>query len=277
MKTVVDLNTFDIFEHNSYYKIYEDLINRNVDQEKSSLTYVHHVIPRSYFKLKHLPIDNSINNIVNLSAVDHLKAHYLLCFCVKDPMLLEKMNFAFFQMSRELASNFDPDNFPQYEDIYKRERENRRHRALLQPHRKHSEETKLIIAAKQKGKYVGEIWIHGGKINRHINPDNLQSFLDDGFEIGRNDPDTFLKISQTQKRNPNRSMLGRKQSTYQKETVSKKLRGVKKSTVARENMKVARIGKMLISNDKTRESFYINKNELESYQVLGFHRGRLTK
>ena len=41
----------------------------------------HHIIPRSYFKIKKLKIDNSKENVVRLSYYNHILAHYYLCLC----------------------------------------------------------------------------------------------------------------------------------------------------------------------------------------------------
>ena len=75
----------ELFETNNYFDQYIKLIcdNSNTLQQKG-YTQCHHIIPVSYYKLKKLDIDNSLSNKVNLKFADHLKAHALLCLCVKD-------------------------------------------------------------------------------------------------------------------------------------------------------------------------------------------------
>lgn len=74
-----------------------------------------------------------------------------------------------------------------------------------------------------------------------------------------------------------KAMLGKHQSEYQKKIVSQKLSGVPKSDVARNNMSIARVGKILVSNDDLKHSLYILKDELELYIGKGYRKGRLNK
>lgn len=72
----------DFVIQNEYLDMYCSLIeeNRNTPQQKYR-TNKHHIIPRSYFKEKNLPIDNGKDNIVNLTYADHFLAHYYLSKC----------------------------------------------------------------------------------------------------------------------------------------------------------------------------------------------------
>ena len=47
----------------------------------------HHIIPRSWFKFKHYEVDNSKDNIVTLTAEDHLKVHQLAVLCAIESYL----------------------------------------------------------------------------------------------------------------------------------------------------------------------------------------------
>lgn len=44
----------------------------------------HHIIPRCFFKLNKLPVDNSENNLVNLTIDEHIKVHQLISLCAND-------------------------------------------------------------------------------------------------------------------------------------------------------------------------------------------------
>lgn len=69
---------------NEFLDEYINLVLINSDTKKEKfVTNKHHVIPRCYFKLHGLPVDNSEDNLVNLRYADHIKAHYLLCKCTK--------------------------------------------------------------------------------------------------------------------------------------------------------------------------------------------------
>lgn len=67
--------------NNSYLNKYIQLINSNWNTEKQLGYDRHHIIPVHFYKYNNLPIDNSENNIINLSRSDHILAHLYLCFC----------------------------------------------------------------------------------------------------------------------------------------------------------------------------------------------------
>lgn len=73
------LLTLNIFKDNKYLNYYCKLITANLTTIKEAgITQQHHIIPRSYFKLMNLPVDNKKHNIVNLKLKDHIKAHWFL-------------------------------------------------------------------------------------------------------------------------------------------------------------------------------------------------------
>lgn len=137
----------------------------------------------------------------------------------------------------------------------------------------------LKIKNATKGVHKGNVWIHSSLTNenKHVKKDQVQKYLSLGWKLGRDDADAFRKMSESQKLNPNRAMLGRRQSDYQRIMVSKKLSGVPKSITARDNMRVAHSGKILVSNESLDKSLYIMPDELDYYISLGYHRGRRRK
>ena len=67
---------------NEYLDMYCILIENNRCTTKQKYrTNKHHIIPRSYFKENNIPVDNSLENIVNLNYADHFLAHYYLSMC----------------------------------------------------------------------------------------------------------------------------------------------------------------------------------------------------
>ena len=58
----------------------------------------HHILPVSYFKLVGLPVDNSVDNLVSLSAFNHILAHYYLYRCVTNVRWKNKLATAFIFM-----------------------------------------------------------------------------------------------------------------------------------------------------------------------------------
>ena len=72
------------FIDNTYLDSYIELVKNPSRSELAKYTDRHHILPRAYFKLSELPIDNSKDNIVRLSFLQHCKAHWLLYFCTQD-------------------------------------------------------------------------------------------------------------------------------------------------------------------------------------------------
>ena len=74
------------FIDNSFLQSYCRLIERNTKtSRKYGVTHSHHIIPKSWFKLTNVTVDNSRSNLVNLSKREHTLAHYYLCLCTEDP------------------------------------------------------------------------------------------------------------------------------------------------------------------------------------------------
>lgn len=72
------LNT-KVFIDNAQLDSYISIITKQTTSSK--YTEKHHIIPRVYFKINKQKIDNSSDNIVRLSYLDHILAHYYLSFC----------------------------------------------------------------------------------------------------------------------------------------------------------------------------------------------------
>lgn len=75
------LKTKNYFVDNEYLIKYCNLIERNRNTHNYKGTNKHHIIPKSWFKLNGVQVDNSTNNLVTLSYRDHVMAHYYLCLC----------------------------------------------------------------------------------------------------------------------------------------------------------------------------------------------------
>lgn len=111
------------FIENEYLDFYLQLINANYENKAGKYFEKHHIIPRSYFKLNNLLIDNSKTNTVFLSHFNHCLAHYYLCLCLIGE-LKYKNQYAFIKMTHITTrwEDFDFDNFllqaDQYNKIY---------------------------------------------------------------------------------------------------------------------------------------------------------------
>lgn len=72
------------FKYNQYFVAMMNIINlariKNIDGKFEK----HHIIPRCFYKINKLDIDNSANNLVNLTVEEHRKVHQLLPLCAND-------------------------------------------------------------------------------------------------------------------------------------------------------------------------------------------------
>jgi hypothetical protein len=75
------------FVNNIYLEKYCSLVERHTTTGvQRRQTNAHHIIPKAWFKLNKLPIDNSECNLVNLPYREHALAHYYLCLCTLDQL-----------------------------------------------------------------------------------------------------------------------------------------------------------------------------------------------
>ena len=83
----------DIFEYNQHFIAMMNIINgARLNPPKEG--HKHHIIPKCWFRMNNLPIDNSKDNLVLLSYEDHVKIHKLAILCAGTPELKSKMGFA---------------------------------------------------------------------------------------------------------------------------------------------------------------------------------------
>lgn len=60
----------------------------------------HHIVPKCWFKMNGLEVDNSNDNLVKLSYDDHIKVHMLMSLCAANPRLSSKMKWAVHRLSK---------------------------------------------------------------------------------------------------------------------------------------------------------------------------------
>lgn len=172
------------FCDNIYRQKYINLIESNIDTHYEKFKSArHHIIPKSYFKLKDIPIDNSKSNIVILPHSQHLLAHYYLCHFIIDSELLYKMQCAFLSMSNELSCNAL--QLENYESIMYNCLKERSDRYKNKKQKPRTEEQKLAAKLRCKGQHKGYIWIcDKEKLTQHyINPKDIDKYP--GFVRGR--------------------------------------------------------------------------------------------
>lgn len=94
----INTNISEVFEYNQHFVAMMNVINAaklNVPESG----HKHHIIPRCWFKMKNLPIDNSDSNLVLLSYEDHVKVHKLALLCTKDKVMRSKLGWALKRLS----------------------------------------------------------------------------------------------------------------------------------------------------------------------------------
>lgn len=89
--------------NNSYLDKYCELIESSRSGETicdNVIVQKHHIVPQYYYRYNNLPVDNSAHNIVDMSLLNHIKAHYYLSKCsLSDANILANIR-AFRALSR---------------------------------------------------------------------------------------------------------------------------------------------------------------------------------
>ena len=203
----------DFFIRNEYFNKYVKLCElNNITKKEKYKTQTHHIIPRSYFKIRNINIDNSKENLIELKHEDHILAHFYLCYCVKDEFIysneyamffmLRKFNIDFTHLDEEHVLSLSKEYSILYEDFCKRQSkmklgnipwnkggncysdEQRERMRISQLGRKVSNETKQKMHNSSLGKNKGGCYINNGVKSIHINLDELDKYLSEGWVKG---------------------------------------------------------------------------------------------
>lgn len=87
------MNILEVFEYNQHFVAMMNIINSaRLNPPESG--HKHHIIPRCFFKMNNLNVDNSDENLVLLSKEQHCKVHKLMSLCAKDEHLKRYMVLA---------------------------------------------------------------------------------------------------------------------------------------------------------------------------------------
>lgn len=79
------LLTTGMFIENEFLESYVKLVEENINNDKVKyVTSAHHVVPRYVYKRLGIDVNNSATNIVNLTFLDHMLAHFYLAKCASD-------------------------------------------------------------------------------------------------------------------------------------------------------------------------------------------------
>ncbi len=201
------------FINNKYLTKYVKLINANIDTKKEKFkTQTHHIIPRTYYKINKIPINNSKENLVNLSLRDHLLAHYYLSLCARKQYkytLVYAFNYMYSKLNKSVH-NVDIENidFSEYQELYELNCKNQSKRMkgnipwnkggsgcyteaqLLNMRNAHlgkkdSEETRKKKSLSSIGTNKGGCYVNNGSISKHIQLSELDEYLSNGWKRGQ--------------------------------------------------------------------------------------------
>ena len=172
------MDILEVFTYNQHFVAMMNIIN-NARLCGNKKGHKHHIIPRCWFKMMKLPVDNSKANLVMLSYEDHVKIHKLAYLCVKDNIMKGKLAYAYHRLTQgEIISNdaFIGERNANYGKRHKHSDETKKHiseglkkHIELHPEyrdecrirstgRKFSEESKLKKSKSLKGRVFNDEW-----------------------------------------------------------------------------------------------------------------------
>ena len=124
---------YKCFKHksNKWLLEYMDIISKRIQNplRKKPGVETHHIIPRSWFRENGLKVDNSKENIVNLTVSEHLDAHFSLVryfSSIGDRKMFSKMFFALHMMFNMTTSRmqrirgYSDKDYDRYEKLKRR-------------------------------------------------------------------------------------------------------------------------------------------------------------
>lgn len=165
------MDLFNVFEYNQHFVAMMNIINTaRLNPPESG--HKHHIVPRCWFKLHNLPVDNSKDNLVLLTVEEHAKVHKLAYLCAITSKFKGKMAYAYHRLTRgEVLDNnlWTGDNNSFYGKHHSEEarRKMREHHADISGSRnpfygkRHSEESIKKMSESHKGQAA---WNKGKKL-----------------------------------------------------------------------------------------------------------------
>ena len=72
------------FKYNQHFVAMMNIINLAKIQNVNGKFEKHHIVPRCWYKINNLPVDDSSDNLVNLTKEQHAKVHMLIPLCCDD-------------------------------------------------------------------------------------------------------------------------------------------------------------------------------------------------
>ena len=221
---------------NEYLDKYCELIESNLNTKYEKFkTQKHHIVPRSYYKHNKIDIDNSKNNIINISHKNHLLAHFYLLHCSKNRWFKESCINALVKMFRDWHNEHSSNYWKDCDDEFIKSIVN--YDSLVE------ESCRL-----RSEKYKGSIIINNGVRDKFVlSDDDIQYYLDRGWKLGR-----LYKMSDETKEKLRRINLGKHHTTS--EETKRKIGEANK--IALKGHKLSDEHKKKLSKHASRCTFY---------------------
>lgn len=159
----------DLCIDNEYLDKYVELIESNRDTKREKFkTHKHHIIPKYYYRVNNLKIDNTSNNTVNLGIKEHILCHYFLINCGKNDRFILSNIHAFNFLTKQQGHRLSLDDL---NDILNKSEE--------------LEKLRLDVTSKiSKERNSGGRYVNKDNIVKHISHKDVDKYLKDGWKLG---------------------------------------------------------------------------------------------
>jgi len=200
------LLSLNVVKDNKYLDEYCKLIesNKNTKREKFK-TQKHHIIPRYYYRINNIDLDNSKENVVNLLYKDHFVAHLLLAMCSNSDLYCYNNFIALSYMSKKVTiKNLDylqseyeqcrercESYNPMYNDIHKKHhdevmRKKETRDKISSTMKRKVQERSLFTKEHRKNlteSMKNSVYVYNDLKITRIKPNELDKYLKDGWKL----------------------------------------------------------------------------------------------
>lgn len=154
----------DFVQDNESLNSYIELVEANLNCKKEKFKHQnHHIIPRKYFIIMGLPVDNSRRNKVCLTHRDHVLAHYYLAKCCTNQKLIDANILALHIIlgTGSVSEDADLRGLVEYQNLME------------------------IVNKNRSIAYTGTRCIHLDNIDKRVKADQVEYYLSLGWQLGR--------------------------------------------------------------------------------------------
>ena len=170
---ISDLDEVQLFEYNQHFVAMMNTINA-ARLNPPIKGHKHHIIPRCWFKMNNLDVDNSDDNLILLTVEDHIKVHKLITLCVKDSKFRGKMNYAYARLTTNnadwtLNKGIGSSNYGKKFTEEHKKKLSISHKGII-----FTEEHRKNLSKAMKGRKAWNANIRGNSYKEHLNMDEIR-------------------------------------------------------------------------------------------------------